>query len=91
MLAEFFFNSLLLRNSDVIVKEFVNSNVCRRVSLLKIFPGFLGCKVSGCDCCDVCAIICDCGDTSCKEHSYLQIEGVPTEAVKSKKKKLFVC
>ena len=47
---------------------------CRRKFIYKHFPGNFQPSVFGCQCCDICARSCDCGDALCPQQSLEDID-----------------
>lgn len=68
-------NGLLGAHCSDDIKEYVSNNTeCRRNFIYKHFPGNFQPSVFGCQCCDICARPCDCGDSSCPQQSLEDID-----------------
>eukprot|EP00794_Sanderia_malayensis_P013657 gene13657-15086_t len=66
------FNGLLSGRASSAMKDYIHSQSCRRVQLMKHLPSSIcstGVSITGCHCCDNCANSCDCG--SCDNWSLI--------------------
>ena len=85
-----YYNGMLMRYSADDMKNYTSSKVCRRKEISSVFPNSKNMfEVSGCSCCDICAINCNCGKTNCLRQMGLLTkaldEAKPTKARKVSK------
>lgn len=65
-----------LSHPDASIKEFMSATSCRRVAAMSQFEGDSATSVSNITphkCCDICAAVCECGDSDCKECTLSEI------------------
>ena len=59
-------NGMLMRNSADDMKNYTSCKICRQKEISSVFPDSKNTfEVSGCSCCDICAINSNCGKTNC--------------------------
>ena len=60
-------SGLLMKSTGEDMKNYVSSTGCRRKEISSVFPASRSSfNVSGCKCCDVCTLNCNCGNNDCK-------------------------
>ena len=64
-----YYNGLLMKYSADDMKNYAASKICRRKEISSVFPhSKTDFTISGCKCCDICAITCQCKESSCLRH-----------------------
>ena len=64
-----YYNGMLMKYSADDMKNYAASKICRRKEISSVFPNSkTDFTISGCKCCDICAITCQCKDRNCLRH-----------------------
>lgn len=80
-------NSLLSSHCSDDMEVYLSSEKCRRMEILKLFPGKRTTTVKGCGCCDSCATTCACAGHpgECRSSMFLKTSMMEIEEYQFKK------